>query len=116
MIPAPRRGDLAIDSITPEELNALLRRGQAPVILDVRNLDEVAICRLPGSKVIPLAELPDRLGELDPTAPMVVHCKSGGRSQRAIAFLEQQGFARLKNLSGGILAWIRDVDPSLQSY
>jgi adenylyltransferase/sulfurtransferase len=56
------------------------------------------------------------LGILQASAEIVVHCKSGGRSQRAIAFLESQGFGRLKNLTGGILAWIREVDPSLTPY
>ncbi len=104
------------DVISPKELKALLDRGEAPFVLDVRNPEEIAICRIPGTKVIPLPELPSRLGELDPATPMVVHCKSGARSAKAIALLREAGFPHLKNLTGGILAWIKDVDPSLPSY
>ena len=104
------------DEITPLELKARLDRGEKPFILDVRNPEEIAICRIGGSTVIPLPDLPGRLGELDPAVPMVVHCKSGARSAKAIALLKGAGFGRLSNLKGGILAWIEDVDPSLPSY
>ena len=90
--------------------------GDAPFLLDVRNPEEVAICRIPGATLIPLPVLADRLGELDPTRPMVVHCKSGARSAKAIALLKERGFGDLVNLSGGILAWIKDVDPSQPAY
>ena len=66
--------------------------------------------------VIPLPELADRLSELDQTASFVVHCKSGVRSAKAIGIMQAAGFSRLKNLSGGILAWIKEVDPSLPTY
>jgi adenylyltransferase/sulfurtransferase len=102
--------------ITPLELNALMDRGEALFLLDVRNPEEIAICRIAGSTVIPLPALAERLGELDRSVPMVVHCKSGARSAKAIALLKQHGFSRLTNLSGGILAWIKDVDPSLPAY
>ena len=106
----------ADDEITPLELNALIKNGEQPFLLDVRNLEEIAICRIEGSTVIPLPELPRRLGELDPSVPMVVHCKSGMRSAKAIGVLRDAGFGRLRNLTGGILGWIKDVDPSLPSY
>jgi len=102
--------------ITPQELKALLDRVEPPLVLDVRNPEEIAICRIAGSTVIPLSELPNRLGELDAARYMVVHCKSGVRSAKAIALLRAAGFARLKNLKGGILAWIKEVDPSLPAY
>jgi adenylyltransferase/sulfurtransferase len=104
------------DAITPLELKALWDRGERPFLLDVRNPEEIAICRIEGSTVIPLPELEGRLGELDPAVPMVVHCKSGMRSAKAIALLRTHGFTRLRNLTGGILGWIKDVDPSLPSY
>ena len=104
------------EAISPLELKASLDRGDRPFILDVRNPEEIAICRIEGSTVIPLPDLPRRLGELDPSIPMVVHCKSGARSAKAIALMKEAGFSRLSNLSGGILAWIKDVDPSLPSY
>jgi adenylyltransferase/sulfurtransferase len=102
--------------ITPRELKELLDRGERPLVLDVRNPEEIAICRIAGSVVIPLPELPARLGELDPAAAIVVHCKSGVRSAKAITLLRDAGFTRLRNLTGGILGWINDVDPSLPAY
>lgn len=102
--------------ITPIELKAALAASQPPLILDVRNPEEIAICRIAGSRVIPLPDLPNRLGELDKSKSMVVHCKSGVRSAKAITLLQGAGFSRLKNLKGGILAWIKDVDPSLPTY
>jgi adenylyltransferase/sulfurtransferase len=104
------------DTITPLELKALWDRGKRPFLLDVRNPEEILICRIDGSTVIPLPELAGRVGELDPALPMVVHCKSGMRSAKAIALLRTHGFTRLQNLTGGILGWIKDVDPSLPSY
>ena len=113
--PAAANGS-ALEEITPTELQALLETRQPPLVLDVRNPEEIAICRIAGSTVIPLPELPDRLGELDSATSMVVHCKSGVRSAKAIALLQAAGFSKLKNLKGGILAWIKEVDPSLPSY
>jgi len=104
------------DAITALELKALIDQGERPFVLDVRNPEEIVICRIMGSTVIPLPELPNRLDELDPAVPMVVHCKSGARSAKAIKLLREQGFGRLRNLTGGILAWIKDVDPSLPTY
>jgi adenylyltransferase/sulfurtransferase len=112
----PPSGDVPDEEITPLELKGLLDRGRHPIILDVRNAEEIAICRIAGSTVIPLPELPDRLGELDGSTPMIVHCKSGVRSAKAITLLRAAGFSRLKNLKGGILAWIKEVDPSLPTY
>jgi molybdopterin/thiamine biosynthesis adenylyltransferase/rhodanese-related sulfurtransferase len=105
-----------LPEITPTELQALLAMNQPPLVLDVRNLEEIAICRIAGSTVIPLPELAGRLGELDSGTSMVVHCKSGARSAKAIALLQAAGFSKLKNLKGGILAWIKEIDPSLPSY
>ena len=104
------------NAITALDLKALWDRGERPFLLDVRNPEELAICRIEGSTVIPLPELADRFDELDPAVPMVVHCKSGMRSAKAITLLRAHGFTRLENLTGGILAWIKDVDPSLPSY
>jgi adenylyltransferase/sulfurtransferase len=109
-------GGPTVDEITALELEALLRAGHHPLILDVRNPEEIAICRIAGSTVIPLPELPDRLGELNRASEMIVHCKSGARSAKAIDLLQAAGFSRMKNLKGGILAWIRDVDPSQAAY
>jgi len=98
------------------ELKARIDAGRPPVVLDVREPSEAAICRLPGARLIPLGELPRRLAELDPSAEIVVHCKSGGRSTRAVAMLQNKGFTRVSNLTGGILNWINEIDPSLARY
>ena len=99
-----------------EELKGRLDRREDLFILDVRNPEEYQICRIPGSTLIPLPALPQRFGELDRDREMVVHCKSGMRSQKAIQFLRQQGFRKLKNLKGGILAWADRIDPSVAKY
>jgi adenylyltransferase/sulfurtransferase len=114
--PAAPADSAAVYEISAPELKAMLDRGPRPFILDVRNPEEIAICRIAGSTVIPLAELSNRLGELDPTSPMVVHCKSGVRSAKAIALLRSAGFSKLKNLKGGILAWAQEVDPTMPTY
>ncbi|MGN6502925.1 MAG: rhodanese-like domain-containing protein, partial [Pseudolysinimonas sp.] len=87
-----------------------------PVLLDVRERSEASFVSLPGSVLIPLGELPDRLGELDPSASIVVYCHHGVRSARALAVLEKAGFARARHLTGGIDAWSVQVDPELPRY
>jgi adenylyltransferase/sulfurtransferase len=109
-----RKGTAADMTVT--ELKARIDAGTAPVIVDVREPWEAAICRIPGAILIPLGELPRRAIELDPAAEIVVHCKSGGRSARAVALLWQGGFAGAVNLAGGILNWINEIDPSLPRY
>jgi adenylyltransferase/sulfurtransferase len=66
--------------------------------------------------LIPLGDLPRRLDGLDPSAEIVVHCKSGVRSAQAVSMLRAKGFARTFNLAGGILNWIKDIDPALRRY
>jgi adenylyltransferase/sulfurtransferase len=102
--------------ITVEELKARLDRGDKVYILDVRNPEEFQIGRIPGSILVPLPQLAQRFTELPKDRDMVVHCKSGMRSAKAIQFLRQQGFERLKNLKGGILAWADRIDPSVPKY
>jgi sulfur-carrier protein adenylyltransferase/sulfurtransferase len=106
----------ATDDMTVGELKARVDEGNAPVIVDVREPAEFDICRIPGARLIPLGQLPARLGELDPTGEIVLHCKAGGRSARATALLRERGFTHARNLSGGILAWIDQVDPTQAKY
>jgi sulfur-carrier protein adenylyltransferase/sulfurtransferase len=101
--------------IAPEELKAALGSGQPPALLDVREPMEYQINRLPGSVLIPLGDLPERLGELDGTRDMVVYCHHGIRSARAVEFLRGAGF-RARNLAGGITAWIDRVEPTMMRY
>jgi adenylyltransferase/sulfurtransferase len=85
-------------------------------IIDVREPNEYQICRIPGTELIPLGDVPKRYKELDPDQEIVVHCKMGGRSAKAADFLRSAGFKRVLNLKGGILDWIDKVDPSQPKY
>ncbi|QDU61396.1 putative adenylyltransferase/sulfurtransferase MoeZ [Planctomycetes bacterium Pan216] len=102
--------------IDPKELKSKLNGTGKPLVVDVREAHEVAICKIDGSVHIPLGELPQRYQELDPEQDMVIHCKMGGRSAQACVFLKQQGFERVANLNGGIVAWREQIDPSLNLY
>jgi adenylyltransferase/sulfurtransferase len=105
--------------ITVEELRRAQDRREPLFLLDVREPQEFQICRIPGSTLIPLGELPNRLGEIPsgPDAPpIVIHCKSGVRSARAVKLLRDRGVAEARNLKGGILAWIDRVDPTQPKY
>ena len=104
------------DEATVEQLKARIDRADGVFILDVREPQEFRICRIPGSTLIPLGDLPERLDELEGRSEMIVHCKSGVRSAKAVKLLRQAGFAEAKNLRGGILRWIDVVDPSLPKY
>jgi sulfur-carrier protein adenylyltransferase/sulfurtransferase len=106
----------AIREMSVRDLKTRIDAGRAPIILDVREAAEVAICCITGSRRIPLGELQRRVGELDASAEIVVHCKAGGRSARAVALLREKGFTRASNLTGGILSWINEIDPSLARY
>ena len=102
--------------MTVTELKARIDRGDAPLIVDVREPVEFEICRIPGAVLIPLHQLPSRLAELDASREIVLQCKVGARSASATAFLRRAGYARARNLTGGILAWIDQVDPSQPKY
>jgi len=104
-----------IPQMTAVELKRRLDAGDDLFVLDVREPHEYQIANL-GAKLIPLGELPNRLGELDPNREIVVHCKSGGRSQKASELLAQNGFKKLHNLAGGINGWATDVDPKVPKY
>jgi molybdopterin/thiamine biosynthesis adenylyltransferase/rhodanese-related sulfurtransferase len=101
--------------ITPEELKRRLDAGDDLFVLDVREPHEYQICNLSGH-LIPLNDLPKRLSELDARREIVVHCKLGGRSAKAVDFLRQSGFAKVHNLAGGIDAWAERVDPKMPKY
>ena len=108
---APGGGDATV-----EQLKTRLDRSEDVFILDVRDPQEHRICAIPGSTLIPLGDLPARLHELEGRGEMIVHCKSGVRSAKAVKLLRDAGFAGAKNLRGGILRWIDAVDPSLPKY
>ncbi len=102
--------------ITAVELKQRLDRGDALVIVDVREPNEYQINRIPGSVLIPLGEIPRRYAELDQDAELVMQCKMGGRSAKAADYLRSVGFKRVLNLKGGILDWVDKVDPSQPKY
>jgi sulfur-carrier protein adenylyltransferase/sulfurtransferase len=108
--------ELAVPTITATELKQKIDRHDKFVLVDVREPFEYDISRIPGSKLIPLGELPARLSELDSADDIVLQCKSGGRSAKALRILQEAGFRKLSNLEGGITAWSLDVDPSVPKY
>jgi len=105
----------ALPEIQPEELKRRLDAGEDIFVLDVREPHEYQICNLNGH-LIPLGDLPKRMNELDSSREIVAHCRSGVRSGKAVDFLRQAGFRKVKNLSGGILAWADKVDPRMPKY
>jgi molybdopterin/thiamine biosynthesis adenylyltransferase/rhodanese-related sulfurtransferase len=111
---ATQPGDDARE-ISAVELKSRLDRSDRLVVLDVREPQEYQINRIDGSVLIPLGELGQRYGELDPSVEIVAQCKSGVRSAKAADFLREKGY-RVKNLKGGILDWIDKVDPSQPKY
>ena len=105
-----------VEEISPRALKERLDGGSKPVLLDVREPYEYALCHLDGAKLIPLMELEKRLDELNPSDEIVVYCHVGARSSRAVQLLTTKGFKKARNLAGGINAWTEQVDPSLPKY
>ncbi len=102
--------------VSVAEVQADLAAGRSPRFLDVREPYEWEIAHLPGATLIPLGQLPARLGELDPDDALVVYCHHGMRSQQAVEVLREAGFGRARSLAGGIDAWAEAVDPTLARY
>jgi adenylyltransferase/sulfurtransferase len=116
--PEPVGGSTVNNSteITAVELKQRLERGDKLKILDVREPNEYQINRIPGATLIPLGDIARRYAELDPDEDLIVHCKMGARSARAVDFLRSVGFRKALNLRGGILDWIDKVDPTQPKY
>jgi adenylyltransferase/sulfurtransferase len=106
----------AVPVIEVEELKRRIDAGDDIIVLDVREPHEIDIVRIEGTTVIPLGELPRRLDELDRTKDLLVHCKVGGRSAKAVTLLREQGFDRAVNVAGGILAWVDRIEPHKSKY
>jgi molybdopterin/thiamine biosynthesis adenylyltransferase/rhodanese-related sulfurtransferase/molybdopterin converting factor small subunit len=102
--------------IDPVEVKQKLDRGDTFTLIDVREPHEYQIANIPGAQLIPLGQLAGRLSELDKNADVVAHCKTGGRSQKAVDLLKQNGFQHVRNMTGGILAWSDKVDPRVPKY
>jgi sulfur-carrier protein adenylyltransferase/sulfurtransferase len=105
-----------VPEITAPELKQWMDQQRPFVLLDVREPHEYQICSIPGSKLIPLGEVPKRMNELDTADEIVVTCKMGPRSARAVGLLMKSGFRKIHNLHGGVLAWADQVDPSMPKY
>jgi adenylyltransferase/sulfurtransferase len=118
MTDAGVEGDGDVPEIGVEELKAALDAREPLAILDVREEYEWVICNLGryGARLIPESELVGRLGEIDPKARLVVYCRSGARSAKAVEFLQQAGYTDAFNLRGGILAWGQKIDPEMAVY
>jgi adenylyltransferase/sulfurtransferase len=104
------------NDMTVTELHSRIQAGDPPLIIDVREPAEFEICRIPGAVLIPLGELAGQIDELDPDSEVVLQCRSGARSARATSMLRDRGFRKARNLAGGILAWIDQVDPTQTKY
>jgi adenylyltransferase/sulfurtransferase len=105
-----------VPAISPRQLKEKFDRGDRFVLVDVREPFEYDICRIHGSRLIPLGQLPSRMSELDSADEIVLQCKGGTRSARALKLLQEAGFEKLWNLDGGITAWADEVDPSVPKY
>jgi molybdopterin/thiamine biosynthesis adenylyltransferase/rhodanese-related sulfurtransferase/molybdopterin converting factor small subunit len=115
---AQEREDSEVPQITATALKERLDRGDRLTIVDVREPHEWEIGNLArhGSRLIPLGEVPARMNELSTADEIVLHCRTGPRSIKALNLLRQAGFRKLWNLQGGILAWSEEVDPSIPRY
>jgi rhodanese-related sulfurtransferase len=107
---------MPITQYTVKQLQQSLQQSEDLLLLDVREDSEYAFAHIKGSVHIPLQQLPQRLGELQPTQKLVVICHHGVRSQHACQFLEYSGFNNLYNLQGGIDAWSVGCDSSIPRY
>jgi adenylyltransferase/sulfurtransferase len=107
--------EAGVPEMQVEELKRRLDAGEDLFVLDVREPHEYQICNINGY-LIPLGDLPKRVSELDSSREIVAHCRSGVRSGKAVAFLQQAGFKKVHNLGGGILAWADRVDPKMPKY
>jgi molybdopterin/thiamine biosynthesis adenylyltransferase/rhodanese-related sulfurtransferase/molybdopterin converting factor small subunit len=117
MKPSQPVEETKLEEITATELKARLDRGDDIQIIDVREPNEYEIAKIPGTKLIPLGQVVNRMNEIDPSRETIVHCKGGVRSAKAIEALRGAAFpGRMVNLKGGITAWSNDVDPSVAKY
>ena len=101
-----------IEEIAPDQLAAQ----EDCDLIDVREPNEWDIVRVPGAQLLPKAQVPDHLDELATASELLVVCRSGRRSADIVRFLRTVGFSNVKNVTGGVLAWAREIDPSLPTY
>ena len=104
-----------IPEISVIDLKLLMDSSKSPVLIDVREPHEVEIASI-GGTLIPLKTLPDRMQEIPKDVPVVIYCRSGGRSDKACEFLIAQGYSNVKNMAGGVLDWADKIDPKMTKY
>ncbi len=105
-----------VPEIAATEVKKMMDDRKPFVLIDVREPHEYQICRIPGSTLIPLGDVPKRMSELNSADEIVVHCRSGQRSAQAVELLMKAGFRKIRNLKGGVLAWAEQVDPTMPKY
>jgi rhodanese-related sulfurtransferase len=105
-----------VDRITPQQLKARLDSGRPPMLLDVRQDWETRLCRLDNAIHMPIEEIEFRADELNPDDEIVVYCHQGVRSAAVTNYLRGRGFTAVMNLTGGLDAWARTVDPTMRRY
>ncbi len=105
-----------VSEISVTDLSRRIAGPDAPVVLDVREPQEIAVARFPGAVEIPMQSVPSRMDELDRNAEIFVLCHHGMRSAHVADYLAEQGFTRIGNVTGGIDAWALFVDPSVPRY
>jgi adenylyltransferase/sulfurtransferase len=105
-----------VPETTVIELKKMMDEKKPFLLVDVREPHEFEICRIPGSKLIPLGDVPKRMHELNSADEIVVHCRSGQRSAKAVELLMKAGFRKIQNLKGGVLAWADQIDPTMPKY
>lgn len=113
---APAAPPVSTGDLEVTEVKAMIDSGEDFILVDVREPHEYQIASIPKATLIPLGQLPMRLSELAKDANIVCHCKSGMRSAKAVDLLKQNGYSRVRNMKGGILAWSDKVDPSVPKY
>jgi len=106
-----------MQNITVTELKERLeQRNKKPLLLDVREPWEFAICHIDGSRLLPMREIPNAVQDLDIEQEIVVICHTGVRSLQVCYFLQHEGFSKVMNLSGGVHAWATTIDPQMPTY
>lgn len=113
--PTPVMSEYPLE-VTVREAADALASPLPPLLIDVREPDEHALCRISGARLIPMGQIPERLAELPQGVPILIHCHHGGRSLRVTQFLRAKGYKAVSNVKGGIDAWSREVDASVPRY
>ncbi len=105
-----------VQEITVQELKSLMDTESQITVLDVREPFELAIAKIPGTTHIPMREVTDHINEFDTESDIIVHCKSGVRSEKICRLLLENNFKSVKNLKGGVIAWAKEIDPTIPTY